>query len=177
MFAGQHISKSPFEVEIGMAQGDSSKATAQGPGLEPSGNIANKATYFDVYTAGNNTDDVRELCCVHNHQVRKSAWICFILCFNSYYTHFFLFLYPLVSLPFLSGAGVGEVEVMIMDPAGKKNTVTCSIEDKGNSSYRCTYKPTQEGQHTIYVTFAGGPISKSPFTVTVGEGKSYRFDF
>lgn len=35
-----------------MAQGDSSKATAQGPGLEPSGNIANKATYFDVYTAG-----------------------------------------------------------------------------------------------------------------------------
>lgn len=53
MFAGQHISKSPFEVEIGMAQGDSSKATAQGPGLEPSGNIANKTTYFDVYTAGN----------------------------------------------------------------------------------------------------------------------------
>ncbi|KAM9350273.1 filamin-A isoform 4-T4 [Symphorus nematophorus] len=118
LFAGQHISKSPFEVEIGMAQGDSSKATAQGPGIEPSGNIANKSTYFDVYTAG---------------------------------------------------AGVGEVEVVIMDPAGKKNTVTCSIEDKGNSSYRCTYKPTQEGQHTIYVTFAGGQISKSPFTVNVGE--------
>ncbi|XP_030279432.1 filamin-A isoform X1 [Sparus aurata] len=118
LFAGQHISKSPFEVEIGMAQGDSSKATAQGPGLEPSGNIANKSTYFDVYTAG---------------------------------------------------AGIGEVEVMIMDPAGKKNTVTCNIEDKGNSSYRCTYKPTMEGQHTIYVTFAGGQISKSPFMVTVGE--------
>uniref|UniRef100_A0A665USV8 Filamin A, alpha (actin binding protein 280) n=1 Tax=Echeneis naucrates TaxID=173247 RepID=A0A665USV8_ECHNA len=118
LFAGQHISKSPFEVEVGMAQGDSSKATAQGPGLEPSGNIANKTTYFDVYTAG---------------------------------------------------AGVGEVEVVIMDPAGKKNTVTCNIEDKGNSSYRCTYKPTQEGQHTIYVTFAGGQISKSPFTVNVGE--------
>uniref|UniRef100_A0A3P9I3H5 Filamin A, alpha (actin binding protein 280) n=1 Tax=Oryzias latipes TaxID=8090 RepID=A0A3P9I3H5_ORYLA len=118
LFAGQHISKSPFEVEVGMAQGDSSKATAQGPGLEPSGNIANKTTYFEVYTAG---------------------------------------------------AGVGEVEVVIMDPAGKKNTVTCNIEDKGNSSYRCTYKPTQEGQHTIFVTFAGGQISKSPFTVNVGE--------
>lgn len=60
-----------------------------------------------------------------------------------------------------------------MDPAGKKNTVTCTIEDKGNSSYRCTYKPTQEGQHIIYVTFAGGQISKSPFTVVVGEGESY----
>lgn len=58
LFAGQHISKSPFEVEIGMAQGDSSKATAQGPGLEPSGNIANKATYFDVYTAGNAADEL-----------------------------------------------------------------------------------------------------------------------
>lgn len=83
---------------------------------------------------------------------------------------------PLIPLPFLSGAGVGEVEVVIMDPAGKKNTVTCNIEDKGNSSYRCTYKPTLEGQHIIYVTFAGGQISKSPFTVNVGEGKSYRFD-
>lgn len=71
-----------------------------------------------------------------------------------------------------SGAGVGEVEVVIMDPAGKKNTVSCDIEDKGNSSYRCTYKPTLEGQHTIYVTFAGGPISRSPFTVNVGEGES-----
>ncbi|XP_061075781.1 filamin-A-like isoform X1 [Conger conger] len=118
LFAGLHISKSPFEVDVGMAQGDSSKATAQGPGLEPAGNIANKSTYFDVYTAG---------------------------------------------------AGVGEVEVVIMDPSGKKDTVECVIEDKGNSSYRCTYKPVQEGAHTIYITFAGGQISKSPFTVTVGE--------
>lgn len=67
---------------------------------------------------------------------------------------------------------MGEVEVVIMDPTGKKNTVTCTIEDKGNSSYRCTYKPTQEGQHIVYVTFAGGPIAKSPFTVNVGEGKT-----
>lgn len=70
-----------------------------------------------------------------------------------------------------AGAGVGEVEVVIMDPAGKKNTVPCNIEDKGNSSYRCTYKPILEGQHIIYVTFAGGQISKSPFTVSVGEGE------
>uniref|UniRef100_A0A672NI17 Filamin A n=1 Tax=Sinocyclocheilus grahami TaxID=75366 RepID=A0A672NI17_SINGR len=123
LFAGQHISKSPFEVDVGMAQGDSSKVTAQGPGLEPAGNIANKTTYFDVYTAG---------------------------------------------------AGVGEVEVVVMDPSGKKGTVECSVEDKGNSSYRCTYKPTQEGQHIIYITFAGGQISKSPYTVHVGEGKIQR---
>lgn len=82
----------------------------------------------------------------------------------------------MIPFPNLSGAGVGEVEVVIMDPAGKKNTVPCNIEDKGNSSYRCTYKPTQEGQHTVYVTFANGPISKSPFTVNVGEGKSHKCD-
>lgn len=138
-----------------MAQGDSSKATAQGPGLEPSGNIANKATYFDVYTAGNNTDEVWCPRCVR-------VLSCFPVLKSP----------SSPSLP-LSGAGVGEVEVVIMDPVGKKNTVTCTIEDKGNSSYRCTYKPTQEGQHIIYVTFAGGQISKSPFTVNVGEGKSY----
>ncbi|XP_051961260.1 filamin-A-like isoform X2 [Xyrauchen texanus] len=118
LFAGQHISKSPFEVDVGMAQGDSSKVTAQGPGLEPAGNIANKTTYFDVYTAG---------------------------------------------------AGVGEVEVVIVDPSGKKDTVESQVDDKGNSSFRCTYKPTHEGQHTIYITFAGGQISKSPYTVHVGE--------
>lgn len=149
LFAGQHISKSPFEVEIGMAQGDSSKATAQGPGIEPSGNIANKTTYFDVYTAGKS-------------QQMNQFWFFFFPCsFGTHHGYIFV----------LSGAGVGEVEVVIMDPAGKKTTVPCTIEDKGNSSYRCTYKPTQEGQHTIFVTFAGGQISKSPFTVGVGEGR------
>ncbi|XP_067854900.1 filamin-B isoform X1 [Heptranchias perlo] len=52
LFAGQHISKSPFEVNIDKAQGDASKVTARGPGLESTGNIANKPTYFDIYTAG-----------------------------------------------------------------------------------------------------------------------------
>lgn len=75
LFAGQHISKSPFEVEVGMAQGDSSKATAQGPGLEPTGNIANKTTYFDVYTAGVHTDrqtDSRSSLC----QLRSNKSTC-----------------------------------------------------------------------------------------------------
>ena len=52
LFAGQHISKSPFEVNVDKAQGDASKVTAKGPGLETAGNIANKPTYFDIYTAG-----------------------------------------------------------------------------------------------------------------------------
>ncbi|XP_071982752.1 filamin-B isoform X2 [Engystomops pustulosus] len=58
LFAGQHISKSPFEVNVEKAQGDASKVTAKGPGLEATGNIANKPTYFDIYTAGAGVGDV-----------------------------------------------------------------------------------------------------------------------
>ncbi|XP_054990702.1 filamin-B isoform X2 [Sorex araneus] len=58
LFAGQHISKSPFEVNVDKAQGDASKVTAKGPGLEASGNIANKHTYFDIYTAGAGVGDI-----------------------------------------------------------------------------------------------------------------------
>ncbi|XP_041080791.1 filamin-B isoform X1 [Polyodon spathula] len=57
-FAGQHISKSPFEVNVDKSQGDASKVTAKGPGLESTGNIANKPTYFDISTAGAGVGDV-----------------------------------------------------------------------------------------------------------------------
>nr|KAF6492063.1 filamin A [Molossus molossus] len=118
LFAGQHIAKSPFEVYVDKSQGDASKVTAQGPGLEPSGNIANKTTYFEIFTAG---------------------------------------------------AGSGEVEVMIQDPAGQKGTVEPQLEARGDSTYRCSYQPTMEGVHTVHVTFAGVPIPRSPYTVTVGQ--------
>ena len=39
-------------MNVDKAQGDASKVTAKGPGLEAAGNIANKPTYFDIYTAG-----------------------------------------------------------------------------------------------------------------------------
>lgn len=52
LFAGQQIPKSPFEVNVDKALGDASKVTVKGPGIEPVGNIANKPTSFDIYTAG-----------------------------------------------------------------------------------------------------------------------------
>uniref|UniRef100_U3K7V6 Filamin C n=1 Tax=Ficedula albicollis TaxID=59894 RepID=U3K7V6_FICAL len=58
LFAGQNIDGSPFGVNVGMALGDASKVTARGPGLEPVGNVANKPTYFDIYTAGAGPGDV-----------------------------------------------------------------------------------------------------------------------
>ncbi|XP_067325489.1 filamin-C isoform X6 [Anolis sagrei] len=118
LFAGQNIDKSPFEVNVGMALGDANKVTARGPGLEPVGNVANKPTYFDIYTAG---------------------------------------------------AGAGDVGVVIVDPQGRRDTVEVVLEDKGDNIFRCTYRPVLEGPHTIYVTFAGAQIPKSPFTVNVAE--------
>ncbi|XP_061300191.1 LOW QUALITY PROTEIN: filamin-A-like [Pezoporus flaviventris] len=52
LFAGQNIAKSPFEVQVGRAAGDASRVTAQGPGLEPTGNVVNRGTHFDIFTAG-----------------------------------------------------------------------------------------------------------------------------
>ncbi|KAM4039064.1 filamin-C isoform 1-T1 [Anomaloglossus baeobatrachus] len=58
LFAGQNINQSPFNVNVAMALGDANKVTARGPGLEPVGNVANKPTYFDIYTAGAGSGDV-----------------------------------------------------------------------------------------------------------------------
>lgn len=52
LFAGQDIDKSPYTVNVAKAMGDPNKVQARGPGLDPVGNVANKPTYFDIYTAG-----------------------------------------------------------------------------------------------------------------------------
>ena len=52
LFAGQDIDRSPFMVHVSKALGDPNKVQARGPGLEATGNMANKPTYFDIYTAG-----------------------------------------------------------------------------------------------------------------------------
>lgn len=52
LFAGQDIDRSPFMVNVSKAMGDPSRVQARGPGLQQMGNVANKPTYFDIYTAG-----------------------------------------------------------------------------------------------------------------------------
>lgn len=70
-----------------------------------------------------------------------------------------------------SGAGNGDVSVVIVDPQGKKDTVELILENKGDSVFRCTYRPVLEGPHTIHVLFAGQEIPKSPYTVNIAEGE------
>lgn len=70
LFAGQNIERSPFEVNVAMAQGDANKVSARGPGLEPVGNVANKPTYFDIYTAGKGAGGRQEL-----EPGRQTGWL------------------------------------------------------------------------------------------------------
>lgn len=71
---------------------------------------------------------------------------------------------------YVTGAGIGDVTAAIKDPQGNKNTVEVMIEDKGDSVFRCTYRPVQAGPHTVSVMFGGIAIPKSPYTVSVGPG-------
>ncbi|CAH8505758.1 unnamed protein product [Schistosoma turkestanicum] len=50
-FATKEILNSPFKVMIEGAQGDASKATASGPGIEPTGNQVGRRTFFNIFTA------------------------------------------------------------------------------------------------------------------------------
>nr|XP_054595919.1 filamin-C isoform X3 [Nothobranchius furzeri] len=58
LFAGQDIDRSPFVVNVSKTMGDPTRVQARGPGLQPTGNVANKLSYFDIYTAGAGTGDV-----------------------------------------------------------------------------------------------------------------------
>uniref|UniRef100_A0A4W5K311 Filamin C n=1 Tax=Hucho hucho TaxID=62062 RepID=A0A4W5K311_9TELE len=119
------------------------KAKAYGPGLEPVGNVANKPTYFDIYT----------LIFIPSIMMTKYMYVFKVL------VH--LFLSP--------GAGAGDVGVIIVDSQGRRDTVEIILENKGDSIFRCTYCPILKGPHVIYVTFAGQQIPRSPFTVHISE--------
>lgn len=149
LFAGQDIDKSPYTVNVAKALGDPSKVQARGPGLEPTGNVANKPTYFDIYTAGKHEKNTH--CLLKSYRKQQSSN-------NQWFSA-------------NVGAGNGDVSVVIVDPQGKKDTVELILENKGDSVFRCTYRPVLEGPHKIHVLFAGQEIPKSPFTVNIAEGE------
>nr|XP_057923391.1 filamin-C isoform X2 [Doryrhamphus excisus] len=70
---------------------------------------------------------------------------------------------------YTAGAGAGDVGVVIADSNDRRDTVEVVLENKGDSVFRCTYVPVLEGPHTVYVTFAGQQIPRSPFPVHIAE--------
>ncbi|GFV00221.1 filamin-A [Trichonephila clavipes] len=68
---------------------------------------------------------------------------------------------------FTKDAGRGQVEVIILDPKGNRNTVPCRIRKTEENVYRCEYVAQTTGMHSVNVFFAGQQIPKSPFGVKV----------
>ncbi|CAL8082481.1 unnamed protein product [Orchesella dallaii] len=68
---------------------------------------------------------------------------------------------------FTKDAGKGVPEVIILDPAGHKNTVPVKLRQISQDVWRCEYASSTVGLHSVNVFFAGNPIPKSPFGVAV----------
>jgi filamin len=68
---------------------------------------------------------------------------------------------------FTKDAGRGAPEVVVLDPAGQKNTIAVKLRQISPDVWRCEYMAPTTGVHSINVFFAGHPIPKSPFGVRV----------
>ncbi|XP_052093726.1 filamin-A-like isoform X18 [Mytilus californianus] len=124
-FGAKEVNKSPFKVKVEGAAGDASKVTASGPGIEKTGVVASKRTYFEVFT---------------------------------------------------KKAGKGNVDVVILDPHGRKDTIRPSINlapgKEKEGIYLVEYVALETGLHSVNVYFAGQQIPKSPFGVGVGAASN-----
>lgn len=68
---------------------------------------------------------------------------------------------------FTKDAGRGTPEVIILDPAGHKNTVPVKTRSISEDVYRCEYVASGIGLHSINIFFAGQSIPGSPYGVKV----------
>lgn len=64
-------------------------------------------------------------------------------------------------------AGRGVPEVIVVDPAGHKNTVPVNVRQTSPDQWRCEYVSPNVGLHSVNVFFAGQPIPNNPFGVRV----------
>lgn len=72
----------------------------------------------------------------------------------------------------VTDAGKGQVDVVILDVHGRKDTVRPSITAVvgKEQTFLVEYVPIEPGQHKVNVYFAGQPIPNSPFGVEVAPG-------
>ena len=72
----------------------------------------------------------------------------------------------------VSEAGVGVVDVGVLDPQGHKDTVKPVVHHKSEELWYVEYTAKVEGLHSVNVFFAGRPIPGSPYGVAVAPGKA-----
>ena len=76
-----------------------------------------------------------------------------------------------------AGCGAGVVDVGIIDPTGKRDTVKTTITRKSDDLWYVEYTALIPGLHSINVTFGGKPIPKSPYAVGVSGGYNCGVNF
>ena len=77
-----------------------------------------------------------------------------------------------MSLSCGTDAGMGAVDVAILDAAGNKDTARPSLSQKADGVWVAEYAATAPGLHSVNVFFAGKAIPNSPFGVIVAPGLS-----
>ncbi len=63
--------------------------------------------------------------------------------------------------------GEGKVAVAVETPEGP---IECTVENKRNGTYSCSYIPTCPGLYTVSVLYNGQPAAQSPYKVNVAAG-------
>ncbi|KAF0034429.1 hypothetical protein F2P81_012187 [Scophthalmus maximus] len=163
LFAGQQIPKSPFEVGVDKALGDASKVTLKGPGIEPVGNVANKPTYFDIYTAGAGKGDVTAM--IRDPQGRQNTVEAMMedkgdgvyRC-----TYRPIQAGPHAVIVTFGGVGVPKSPFSVdVGPEGIEEPVKQISSQDGVFSYE--YYPNSPGKHTVSITWGGQHIPKREF--------------
>uniref|UniRef100_T2MH46 Filamin-A n=1 Tax=Hydra vulgaris TaxID=6087 RepID=T2MH46_HYDVU len=64
-------------------------------------------------------------------------------------------------------AGAGDLDVNIEGPG--KNDIAVDLQNNGDGTYTCTYKPSKAGTYTIRVKFNNNVVPKCPVKVSVGS--------
>jgi len=67
---------------------------------------------------------------------------------------------------FTAGCGIGELEVVIVDPNGAPSVVP-DVFATGPGNFSVKYIPQQQGPHQVHILFGGGHIRNSPFNVQI----------
>ncbi len=63
--------------------------------------------------------------------------------------------------------GEGKVTVTVETSEGP---LECTVEDKRNGTYNCSYIPTCSGLYSVSVTYNGQPAAQSPYKVNIAPG-------
>ncbi|XP_014118103.1 PREDICTED: filamin-A [Pseudopodoces humilis] len=174
LFAGQHIAKSPFEVQVGRAAGDAGRVTASGPGLEPLGNAVNRSTHFDICTAGAGPGEVGVS--IVDPSGRRGTPEAVL---EDRGSGTFRCSYKPQSegqhLVHVTFGGVPIPRSPFNVTVGQEGAEAVEQKDLGDGTFGFEYFPTVPGNYSVAVTWGGQHVPRSPFEVSVApEGGSPR---